>query len=418
MARPVDNRGKSRGITVSLFQIEFTESKDLISVDEVRFSDAVGRVNITAPGDADSVWAWSKTIVSSVTIAGLPVCRLSPAILPKMRSGATVGVKIRTPNGDAYSGTIGIDQYYNSEKGDKAKSTLTGTFSGRKTQDGEKPVDNAKYGTKVDLRDGSAYTIGFQDRRMDSAVRPFYIDGIADNATTIPSAIKAVVKSIGSTEDDLNGFRHGHPADPTLKLLAGSGRRVDNDAVMGALQYGRGPRDCSPAAPSVTVGYEETRVTASFSPFGDVPNPICASVTVTKTIKVQVPTLSIRVPGVWYGPSSPAQPSFTGAVNIGSHSLFGRSYAGLSLRFDGIDFIPHEDQVGIYYTGTMRFVFKPGGWRSFSISCVYPVPLPLEGNQTQHSYINTVVYEQYYKYPPQGFDSLATMCPVCYGESA
>ena len=401
---------------MAVFAIEFLESKDILSVEDVRFSDAVSRMDITAPGDNDYVFAWNKSFLSGITIAGMPIYQLSPNIAPKMRSGATVSLSIRTPTGDLYTGNVGIDQFSTNEKSGKAHATMSGTFTGKRTQANEKPGNDAKHGMVVDMHNGTTYTMGFQDKRMDSAIRPFYIDAQEDNALTIPNAIKEVVKKIGGVDGDPNGFHHGHPADTSLKLLAATGKRFDRDSVAGYLQYGRGPRDCSPAAPSCTVGYEEERVRASFTPFEGNPNPICATLTVTKTIKVQVPTLSIRIPCVFDGPDAPAQPTFTGGVTDAAYTLFGQGYGSKGLRCDGIDYVAYEDQNGIYYNGTIRFVFKPGGWKSFAIACVYPTQLPLEGNQTQHSYANTVVYEQYYKYPITSFDPLSTICPNCYPE--
>jgi hypothetical protein len=390
------------------FDIEFTDSRQQIAVDDIRMSDATtGRFDITAPGDKSPQFAWSKFIISQVVITGIPVSMVPPQILPKLKSGNLVGLKLRLTNGEVYTGEIGIDRYDTGSprKGDpNLSATLTGTFTGEKIQDSQKAIASRTIGTKIDLHNGTTFTIGYQDSRMDSAVRPFYIDGVEDNEVAVNTAIRKVV-------DDLGGATHTHPADDSLYVLSASGGRYDGDSVTGTVMYGRGPRDCSPAAPSVTVSYEERRIRVTQSISGP-DNSGCGNIAIVKTIKVKVPTLSVRIPCVWTDP--PAQPMFTGGINDGSYSIFGMIFPTRTLRCDGFDFNPYDSPAGIYYVGTIRFFFNPMGWRAGSLTCIFPVQLPLEGNQTQPGYTLNSVFEEFFEYPQASFDELHEICPNCY----
>lgn len=390
------------------FDIEFTDSRQQISVDDIRMSDAAsGRANITGVGDKSATFAWSKFVISSVVVSGIPVSMIPPQILPRLKTGNLVGIRIRLSNGEVFTGEIGIDRF---DEGPKGKgdpnlfASLTGTFTGEKVQDGQKALAPRTIGLKTDLHEGMSYTIGYQDSRMDSAIRPFFTDGVSDTATAIPDTIDRVVTELG-------GYTHTHPYDDTLHVLSANGSRFDNNSVAGAVIYGRGPRDCSPAAPSVTVGYEERRVRVTQSISGP-DNSGCANIAIVKTIKVKVPTLSIRIPCVWTDP--PAQPSFTGGINSDTYSIFGMQFGSKTLRCDGFDFVPYDSPSGIYYVGTIRFYFNPAGWKSGSLTCIYPVQLPLEGNQTQPGYTLNSVYQEFYEYGVTGFDSLHDICPNCY----
>jgi len=395
------------------FNIEFTDSRQQIAVDDIKMSDvAGGRMDITAPGDTQPVFAWSKFVISQISISGLPVKMVPPQIIPKLKSGNLVGIKLFLSNGEVFTGEIGIDRYDHGPKGKSEPllfATLSGTFTGEKNQANAKSFDSRSIGAVVDIHNGSSYTIGYQDSRMDSAIRPFYIDGIQDNVTAIPSAISTVVESMG-------GNTHGHPFDSSLYVLSANGSRFDNNSVAGAVIYGRGPRDCSPAAPSVTVGYMERRIRVTQTV--DAPdNSPCSTLAITRTIKVNVPTLSIRIPCVWT--DSPAQPQFIGSINSNGYSIFGMTFGSTTLRCDGFDFNPYGSPAGIYYVGTIRFVFNPLGWKAGSLTCIQPVQLPLEGNQTQHSYTLGSFFAQYYEYPLTGFEELHALCPNCYSlESA
>ena len=390
------------------FDIEFTDSRQQIAVDNVTMSDtASGRMDITAPGDKFSQFTWSKFVISQTTIYGIPVSMIPPQILPKLKSGNLIGIKIRLTNGEVFTGEIGIDRF---DEGPKAKgdpnliATLTGTFTGEKIQDSQKAMSPRSIGLRTDLHNGSSYTIGYQDSRMDSAIRPFYLDGVADNALAIPNSIDKVVTKLG-------GYTHGHPYDSTLKVLSANGSRFDNNSVSGAVIYGRGPRDCSPAAPSVTVGYEERRIRVTQSISGP-DNSGCANIAIVKTIKVKVPVLSIRIPCVWTDP--PQQPGFTGGINADLYAIFGMQFPSKTLRCDGFDFVPYDSPAGIYYTGTIRFYFNPAGWKAGSLTCIFPVQLPLEGNQTQPGYTLNSVFEQFFEYGVTPFDDLYEICPNCY----
>jgi len=390
------------------FDIEFTDSRQAIQVDDIKMSDSAGgRANITAPGDKSPVFSWSKFVISQVVINGVPVSQIPPQILGKIKNNILVGIKIRMSNGAVYTGEIGIDAY---NEGPKSKNdqglfaTITGTFSGEKVQDGAKKIDPRSVGVVTDIHDGMSYTVGFQDSRMDSAIRPFFVDGLPDSNIAIPTAIDKVVRQLG-------GYTHAHPYDDTLKVLSANGSKVDMDSVAGVVIYGRGPRDCTPAAPSVTVGYEEIRKRVTQSVDGPDTSG-CANVALVKTIKVQVPTLSIRLPCVWDG--SPQQPDFLGSVNAGSYSIFGLTFPANELRCDGFDYNPYDSPAGLYSVGTIRFYYRAGGWKAGSLTCIFPVQLPLEGNQTQHSYTLNSVFEQFLKYPSTSFAPLHEICPNCY----
>lgn len=391
------------------FDIEFTDSRQVIAVDDIRMSDASGgRADITAAGDSSTVLVWSKFLISQISISGIPVSMVPQQILSKLKNRQLVGIKVRLSNGNVYSGEIGIDSYNEAPKGKGDPSltaTIAGTFSGEKQQDGgiKNPTPRS-VGMVVDINQGASYTRGFQDSRMDSAIRPFFIDGIEDTANAIPLGIERVVRELG-------GYTHTHPYDDTLYVLSASGQKFDKDSVAGSVMYGRGPRDCAPAAPTVTVGYEEIRKRVTQSVDGPDTSG-CANVAIVKTIKVKVPTLSIRLPCVWDG--TPAQPDFLGKINAGSYSIFGLNFPARELRCDGFDFNPYDSPNGIYSVGTIRFYYREGGWKAGSLTCIFPVQLPLEGNQTQHSYTLNSVFERFYAYDVTDFGELHEICPNCY----
>jgi hypothetical protein len=331
---------------------------------------------------------------------------IPPQILPRLKSGNLIGIRVRLSNGEVFTGEIGIDSFSENPRGKgdpNLVATLSGTFTGDKIQDSQKPMAPRSIGTKTDLHNGSSYSIGYQDSRMDSAVRPFYVDGVADTELAIPSAIDGVVTGLG-------GYTHGHPYDSTLKVMNANGSRFDNNSVSGVVMYGRGPRDCSPAAPSMTVGYEERRKRVTFN-FEGADNA-CDGVVVIKTIKVKVPVFSLRLPCVWT--DTPPQLEFTGTISASGYSFFGFVFDAYTLVCDGIDYNPYGSPAGIYYVGSIRFRYRPDTWKKGRVGCIAPVPLPLEGTQTQSSYTYTGTYDSFYEYEFGDFQELHEICPNCY----
>lgn len=390
------------------FDLEFTDSRQQIAVDDISMSDmASGRLDITGVGDVSPEYVWSKLVMSQITISGIPVSMIPPQILPKLKTGNLIGIRVRLSNGEVYSGEIGIDRYDERPKGKNDPNlyaAMAGTFTGEKIQDGQKPLSPRTVGMKLDLFNGSSYTIGYQDSRMDAAVRPFYVDGVENNNLAIPKAIDGVVTEMG-------GYTHTHPYDDTLHVLTANASRFDHNSVNGVVVYGRGPRDCSPAAPSVTVGYDERKKRVTFT-FDGADATACHGVTIIKTIKVKVPVLSIRLPCVWT--DVPPQLDFVGKVSSSGYSFLGFTFGGRTLVFDGIDYVPYDSPAGIYYVGTIKFRYRADTWKKGSVGCIGPVPAELEGDQTVPSYVLTGTYESFYEYEDGDFLPLDEICPNCY----
>lgn len=404
------------------FQVEFTSSREIMDVEDITLNVApIDRRNVTKPGDNDPVHIWSKFCVGRVSMRGINIAAAPTQLLPRLKTGNTVGVKIRLANGRIYSGSVGIDGSTERGKPTNPLLDLEGTFTGEIAEANAKALSNRTLGMRLDLHEGNTYTLAYQDKRGDSAVRPFYTDGLTDNNTAIPGAIAAAVAEAGTGTANAN--QHKHPYDSTLPIHTGTGQRFDSTSVIGVLHYAHGPRSCVPAAPTVTIGHKERRRRVTLNFDGPEGNEVCQAlaeeqgITYIRTLKVRLPVPVVRVPCIWEGPAMPQQPACAGFTNENTYSLFGWQFNPHELMCEGIDFSPYEDRDGIYYRGSLIFTYQKGGWRAGRLICVRMVQVDPEGTQTVGGYTLQTGFQQFYEYDTTVFPPLATLCGHCYGDS-
>lgn len=257
-----------------------------------------------------------------------------------------------------------------------------------------------------DLRQGWTATIGYQDERQDSIRRPYIITGV-DEATTDPyDALGLVVASLGGISHQYNG----------LSLLRGTARSGGYGIVVGTLEYGLGPWDCSPALPIISIGFVDD---VSREEPGDVigsesGGSVCDSIPITiiPNIKRRVPFRVYRWPGVW---STEPGPGPVGKINNASYTLpNGTVFPMAEVRWDSVDAVPTKAQGVSRYSGHVQLSQRDGGWIRGKIICVQSVPTPLEGDQTLPSYVLAYGFKQVYQYARVAFPTLAEFVPICY----
>lgn len=259
----------------------------------------------------------------------------------------------------------------------------------------------------TDLRQGWSATIGYQDERQDLIRRPFIITGIDEETTDPYDALGLVIGELGGVSHTYHG----------LSLLRATAKSGGYGMVIGTLEYGLGPWDCSPGLPIISIGFidDTVRENASDVIGSESGSSVCASmpVQIIPNVKRRVPIRVYRWPAVWAAEPGPGP---IGKINLGDYTLpNGTVFPTGEVRWDSVDARPSKSQGVSRFSGHVQLSQRDGGWTKGKIICVRSVAAPLEGDQTLPSYVLEYGFMQVWAYARVAFPTLAEFVPICYG---
>lgn len=259
--------------------------------------------------------------------------------------------------------------------------------------------------------------IGYQDDHQDRYTYPFIIQGIDENTVDLWEAVDNAIQTLSGTTKTTRG-----PSADAPYVQSGVGRWAGRGVVQGTFVYGRGPRDCSPGAASVSIGFTtqgtQTQDIIDSGDSGDSGN-FCNTegigVQVRQRIKRPVPIKTYRIPGVWE--SNPANDAnldaMVGRINTSAYTIDGSSKGIKSLRCDGVETQAHKTPAGTFWSGHLKFTEMVGGWKTNKLTCIQYVQMPLEGTQTVPGYTLAANSVWLYRYPHTTFTTVANLIPDC-----
>lgn len=300
-----------------------------------------------------------------------------------------------------------------------AKCRFTGVIN-TETTDSESIVSGdsgtASFGKSAATFSEQA-TIGYQDDHQDKFTFPFIITGVDESTQDLWDTVALAISTLTNTTKNTRG-----PSPNAPFVQSGTGRWAGRGVVVGTFIYGRGPRDCSPNAPSISIGFT-TRGTIlddviNSGDSGDSGN-FCESsgigVTVRRRYKNRVPLKVYRVPGVWEtDPSTNANfDNMLGRINDAPFVINGDSKETKSVRFDGANTQAHRSPAGTYWSGHLVFTEMVGGWKDNTLTCIQMVQVPLEGTQTVPGWALDANTIWRYQYPSASFSTIASLIPDC-----
>lgn len=368
-----------------------------------------GMKDVTEDGEDDPVYVNSRYITIPISANGKYGGQDQKQLREKLRAGASLAVKLATDHGDYWDGSIYLSSISIGEvaKG-KTGIKLTGRFSGTISEQDGRSFSVDTIGKKPDIKRGARVRAGYQNTKIDRAVRPFFIDGVVNASNGLHSAISAIVASVG-------GASHGHPGDSSLPFYAADAQWFGPTQVAGHLTYARGDLDCNPALPQVSTGFVDWRGTEGGAVESLSSGGPCdvASVTIHNIQRRRKAVKHIRLRCVWNAEPNETDHMGVATINNNSYTIGTRAYSAFELRFDGFDYEGTETRRGNRYPGWMKWTWMEDGWTSHKLVCVRFVPV--DTGSTLPSYVLQFETQQRYLYPGSDFVAVGTLCSECYG---
>ena len=265
------------------------------------------------------------------------------------------------------------------------------------------------------------YTRSYYDSAEDRWVEPFIVVGITEGSGVPLSVAEAgVVTAMG-------GGTHTCRADSTIPFSRINSRWAGLNLIVGELIYDHNALDCSSMKIEYDIGFvvkgKEGEVIAADSG-SDIDN-VCVDlasgpfgIRFTHWRDSARPYTIILLPCVWT--TNPrldtSVVAMIGNINNATVTIDGVNYSATELRFDGFKNVrKFTNPQGTKYVGMIKFSHLAGGWYDGFMVCTRMVPLPLEGNQTLPSYTIEASVVRLYDYDRVAFDTIAQICPVCFG---
>lgn len=225
--------------------------------------------------------------------------------------------------------------------------------------------------TTLDLQNGASRTKGYQDRRTDSAVRPFVVTGLTPGTDALDDAIDLAAAAAGIT----------HHIDGTLERFAITARHLSGTKAIGEIRYARGQ-----ASTPTRTSDELTSRHSGFSSFPwyrnfnstDADGRPNGPLTLTPLAPGQ--TYASRRPMAWswrFGVttfviptvlnSCPNQGYFdlVGTINSNptAQGLTTGAFPAKSIYLGGIRATPLDTPLGVRWLVNYLFVYNPFKWR-------------------------------------------------------
>jgi hypothetical protein len=235
--------------------------------------------------------------------------------------------------------------------------------------------------TQLDkLRRRMGFTRGYQDKRLDSGVRPFRTVGLDNSNTDLSAAIASAVTAAG-------GAAHAHPSDSSLRIHSANAIKFSATQAFGMLRYARGPASpptqaaFSFAREIVTGGRQEFIPTIEEDYDSIEINGVTIYYDRITYARVRTPIVRIIVPTVLSAMPIASVASMYGKLNSDSFSINGYARAAETLLFDGAEIYPIDTTGGLVYVVGYKFEWKPTGWTTKNVTAT-SVPYTVPGYST------------------------------------